>query len=99
MLSNETNEVQVQNMQKEVVLHQLVVDLWHNLLKDALATGSSYSFTLQTVLNQGGRGNRKKKEEQERGEKRGSNSETLPAVAEDPLQKQLPLRSTVKLLV
>jgi len=47
-------------MQKEVVLHQLVVDLWHNLLEDALDTGSLYGFTLQTALNQGG-GNRKKK--------------------------------------
>lgn len=61
MSSNETNEVQVQNMQKEVALHQLVVDLWQNLLEDALDTGSLYGFTLQIALNQGGGGNRKKK--------------------------------------
>lgn len=98
MSSNETDEIQVQNMQKEVVLHQLVVDFRNKLLEDALDTRSLYGFTLQPALNQGGRLNRKKKGG-ERGKKRGSNSETLPAVAEDPLQKLLPLRSTVKLLV
>lgn len=56
-------------MQKEVALHQLVVDLWQNLLEDALDTGSLYGFTLQIALNQGGGGNRKKREEWERGEK------------------------------
>lgn len=86
MSSNEPNEVQVQSMQKEVVLHQLVVDLWHNLLEDALDTGSLYGFILHTALNQGGGGNRKKRGS-ERGKKRGSNSETLSAIAEDRLQK------------
>lgn len=99
MSSNETNEVQVQNMQKEVALHQLVVDLWHNLLEDALGTRSLYGFSLQIALNLGGGGNRKKREERDRGKKRGFDSDTLPAVAEDPLQKPLPLRSTVKLLI
>lgn len=46
MSSNETNEVQVQNMQKEVVFHQLVVVLWHNLLEEVLGTGSLCSFAL-----------------------------------------------------
>lgn len=48
-------------------------NLWHNLLQDALDTGSLYGLTLQTVLNQGGGGNGKKGT----GEgKRDSSSET-----------------------
>lgn len=56
-------------MQKEVVLHQLIVDLWHNLLQDALDTRSLYGLTLQTVLNQGGEGNREKMEQERKKER------------------------------
>lgn len=56
-------------MQKEVVLHQLIVDLWHNLLQDALDTRSLYDLTLQTVLNQGGEGNREKMEQERKKER------------------------------
>lgn len=77
MSSNETNKVQVQNMQKEVLLHQLVVDLWHNLLENALDTGILYGVAIRTALNQEGGGNGNKKEQRERGIKRSCNSETL----------------------
>lgn len=43
-------------------------NLWHNLLQDALDTGSLYGLTLQTVLNEGGGGNRGKRNK--RGKKR-----------------------------
>lgn len=56
-------------MQKEVVLYQLIVDLWHNLLQDALDTRSLYGLTLQTVLNQGGEGNREKMEQERKKER------------------------------
>lgn len=55
-------------MQKEVVLYQLIVDLWHNLLQDALDTRSLYGLTLQTVLNQGGGGNGKNEAREEKRE-------------------------------
>lgn len=60
MSSDEINEVQVQNMQKEVVLHQPVVDLWHNLLGDVLDTA------YQAALSQGWEGTGKKEEKKER---------------------------------
>lgn len=56
-------------MQKEVVLYQLIVDLWHNSLQDALDTRSLYGLTLQTVLNQGGEGNREKMEQERKKER------------------------------
>lgn len=75
-------------MQKRVVLHQLIADLWHNLLQDALDTISLYGLTLQTVLNQRGEGNRE--EWSKRGKKRESNSETLPTIAEDSTKTAVP---------
>lgn len=44
-----------------MVLHQLIVDLWHNFLQDALDTRSLYGLTVQTILNQGGGGSRENK--------------------------------------
>lgn len=48
-----------------MVLHQLIVDLWHNFLQDALDTRSLYGLTVQTILNQGGGGSRENKGERE----------------------------------
>lgn len=86
-------------MQKEVVPHQQIVDLWHNLLQDALETRSLYGLSLQTVLNQGGGGNRRKRS------KRGKKTPVqrlclalLKTLYKKTLLSLLSYRSTVKLL-
>lgn len=63
-------------------------NLWHNLLQDALDTGTLYSLTLQTVLNLGGGGNKEKKEEE-----RKKGTPVQSSIAEDPLQNLLSHRS------